>query len=286
MYLIRALFDGLAEGGIIAPAAIAITLVFRISRFANVAFGDLMTIGAYVALAAMLGWQLSLAAAALIGVAATALLGLLSYVIVFRPHGPATVTLFITSIGLSLIFRAAVQMIWGGDIVTYPGVDIAPIDLGFITIPGGDGVVIGICALVVAAFFLLLHKTRLGREIRATANDTALARTNGINVRQVTLVVWVCASVLIGIAGILLGMSTALSPEMGWNLLLSALAAAILGGLGSTTGAAIGAVTIGIAMQLAVMVAPTGYKPGVAFAIMVAMLLIRPAGILASKDRR
>lgn len=286
MYLLRALFDGLAEGGIIAPAAIALTLVFRISRFANVAFGDLMTVGAYAALAAMLGWHVSLWLAALIAVIVTGLLGLASYVFVFRPHGPATVTLFITSIGLSLVSRAVVQMIWGGDILTYPGVDIAPIDLGFITIPGGDGVVIACCAVVVAAFFLLLHTTRLGREIRATANDTSLARTYGINVRQVTMIVWVCASVLIGVAGVLLGMSTALSPEMGWNLLLSALAAAILGGLGNTTGAAIGAVTIGVAMQLAVIVAPAGYKPGVAFAIMIAMLLVRPAGLLAAKDRR
>jgi len=83
-----------------------------------------------------------------------------------------------------------------------------------------------------------------------------------------------------------LGISTALSPEMGWNLLLSALAAAILGGLGNTTGAAIGAMVIGIAMQLAVIVAPAGYKPGVAFTIMIAMLLVRPAGLLSAKNRR
>jgi branched-chain amino acid transport system permease protein/neutral amino acid transport system permease protein len=245
-----------------------------------------MTIGAYAALAAMLDAHLSFAAAALIAAIVTALLGLVSYLIVFRPHESATVTLFITSIGLALIFRAAVQMIWGGDILAYPGVEITPIDLGFIVIPGGDGVVIVTCALVVAAFFLLLHKTRLGREIRATASDTALARTYGLDVRQITLAVWVCAALLIGIAGVLLGMSTALSPEMGWNLLLPAFAAAILGGLGNTTGAAIGGLTIGIAMQLAVIVAPAGYKPGVAFAIMIVMLLVRPAGILANKHRR
>ncbi|MBN8957696.1 MAG: branched-chain amino acid ABC transporter permease [Rhizobiales bacterium] len=286
MFILRAFLDGLSEGGIIALAAIAITLVFRISRFANVAFGDLLTIGAYLALSMMVGWGLPFWPAILLSAVMTGLIGVTSYLVVFKPLGLSTVTLFISSIGLALVFRAGIQLIWGNDILSFPAISFRSVELGPITIPGGDVVVIVTCAIVVAAFFLLLYQTRIGREIRATANDPDLARTTGINVGQVTIVVWLCAAMLVGIAGVLLGASTALQPEMGWNLLLPAFAAAILGGLGNTTGAAIGGLTIGIAMQFAVMFAPAGYKPGVAFAIMILMLLIRPAGLLPSKDRQ
>lgn len=286
MFLLRLLLDGLAEGGIITLVAIAITLIFGISKFVNAALGDLLTLAAYLALFLNISLGLALWAALLVSALATALIGILCYFVVFKPLGPAPVTLFIASIGLALALRAIIQMIWGGDILAFPGTATGQVMLGGIGIPYVDLIVLSVCALAVGCFFLLLNKTRIGREVRATASNMDLARTSGIDTRQVTVIVWFAAVALLSVAGVLLGVSTAIQPEMGWNLLLPAFAAAILGGLGNTTGAAIGGFTIGIAMQFSVVFASAGYKHAIAFAIMIIMLLFRPGGLIPSKARQ
>src|SRR5680860_1153535 len=103
MRIIQALVDGIAQGGIIALAAMAITLVFRISHFANVAFGDMMTVGAYIALGATTWGKFSLPVAALVAITITAAIGFGAYFTIFRPLGSSAVTLFITSIGVALV---------------------------------------------------------------------------------------------------------------------------------------------------------------------------------------
>ncbi len=286
MYILRLLLDGLAEGGIITLVAIAITLIFGISRFVNAALGDLLTLGTYLALALTTSMGVPLWIALLVSAVTTGLIGVLCYFVVFKPLGSTPVILFIASIGLALALRAIIQLIWGGDILAFPGVAMGQVNLGGMGIPHVDLIVLSVCIAAVACFFLLLNRTRIGREVRAAASNMDLARTSGIDVRQVTIIVWFAAIALLSVAGILLGTSTAIQPEMGWNLLLPAFAAAILGGLGNTTGAAIGGFTIGIAMQLSVLLSTAGYKHAVAFAIMIVMLLFKPAGLIPSKGRQ
>lgn len=281
---LQAIVDGVADGAIIALAAMAVTLVFRISHFANVAFGDFMTVGAFAAYGVVTA-GLPLPAAAVVGCVATAVVGVLSYYLVFMPLGPRPVTMFITSIGLALVLRAMVQMIWGGGVQTYSNTAVSSFHVVGVVVTVPDLIVIGVCAAVAALFFLLLYKTGIGREVRAVASNESLALAKGVSVRKVTAIVWAVAAGLTGIGGVLLGYTTELSPDMGWNLLLPAFAAAILGGLGDTTGAVVGGLVISIAMQLAVIWVPAGYKYGISFAVMVIVLLFRPSGIMPKRVR-
>lgn len=125
----------------------------------------------------------------------------------------------------------------------------------------------------------------MGRRIRAVADDSVLAQVTGIEVSRTTLGVWILASGLAGVAGVLVAVVGALSPEMGWNFLLGAFAAAILGGLGNTSGAIVGGLVVGLAQQSAILVLPAAYKPAVGFVLMILVLVIRPTGIFAAKVR-
>lgn len=277
------LINGLAQGAIIAIAAMGVTLIFRISHFANAAFGDLMTVGAYVTLG--FGAWLPLYASAVFGVIATGLIGLLSYLVIFRAFEGNTISSFAASIGLALALRAVVQYIAGSQVQVYGSASGDAFTLLGARISSAVVVVLVTCVVVGVGFFALLRWTTIGKRVRATADSEELARVTGISVRSVTILVWAAASALAGAAGVLLGISSALSPEMGWNFLLSAFAAAILGGLGSTTAAVAGGLLIGLAEQYSVLIVPVGYKPAIAFLLMVLVLLIRPTGLLAAKAR-
>jgi branched-chain amino acid transport system permease protein len=159
--------------------------------------------------------------------------------------------------------------------LTVAGVRLTSATLVTLAVCGGVGVVL----------YFFFKSTLTGRRIRATADDPVLSRITGVEVRRTTLAVWVLASALAGVGGVLLGISGALSPEMGWNFLLAAFAAAILGGLGSTSAAIVGGLAIGLAQQFAVLVVPVAYKPAVAFVLMVLVLLVRPTGLFAAKAR-
>jgi branched-subunit amino acid ABC-type transport system permease component len=281
----QALVDGIAEGAIIALIAMAVTLLFRISHFANVAIGDTVTIGGYIGLLATSTLSLPLAIGVILSLLVTGIIGYVSFAYIFRPLGTHFVARFITSIGLALVLRALVQLIWGGSIHTYPFDAITSIRFAGIVLPINSLLVVVVCAIATGGFFWGLHHTRIGREIRATASDEELARTSGINVPRVVVIVWITASSLAGLAGVLLGTSTAVYPELGWNILLIAFAAAILGGLGNLVGAVAGGLIIGVAMQFAVIVAPAGFKQVIALLIMVLVLIVRPSGIIPTKVR-
>lgn len=277
--------NGLAQGSIIAIAAVGITLIFRISRFANAAFGDLMTVGAYITLGIVSFTHLPLLIDAVIGVVLTGLAGGLLYLIVFRRLEGNTFTLFAASIGCALMLRAVVQYTSGTQIRVYGVGNANAVTIGGVRFTDGTLITFGVCACVGILLYAFFNSTLAGRRIRATADDPVLAKVTGIEVRKVTVAVWVVSSAVAAIGGVLLGITGALSPEMGWNFLISAFAAAILGGLGSTSAAIAGGLLIGLAQQAAVLVVPVAYKPAVAFAVMVLVLLMRPTGLFAAKAR-
>jgi branched-subunit amino acid ABC-type transport system permease component len=279
------LINGLAQGAIIAIAAMGITLIFRISHFANASFGDLMTIGAYSALGFSGLFHLPLFLSALLGVVVTAVVGGATYLVIFKSFEGNTISLFAASIGLALALRACVQYVAGTQVRVYGAGNTSAVSFLGARVPLSALIVLTTCAGVGLLFFALLRWSVLGKKVRATADSESLARVTGISVRSVTVAVWLAASGLAGLAGVLLGVSSALSPDMGWNFLLSAFAAAILGGLGSISAAVVGGLLIGLAEQLSILIVPAGYKPAIAFTLMVLVLLLRPTGLFAAKAR-
>jgi branched-chain amino acid transport system permease protein len=147
-----------------------------------------------------------------------------------------------------------------------------------------DIIFTGLSVAGIAAVHLVLRYTDIGRKMRAVSDSPQLARISGIRADSVHVIMWVISLSLAGFAGILLGSKTVVDPLMGWDILLPAFAAAILGGLGSPSGAILGGIIIGISQELAVLFISSTYKVAFSFIVIGLVLLIRPSGIAGHKE--
>ncbi|URR36785.1 branched-chain amino acid ABC transporter permease [Thermosynechococcus sp. HN-54] len=279
--LIQLFVNGLAVGSIIALAAVGLTLTFGILRLPNFAHGDFMTAGAYLTLVAnATGLDIWLSMA--IGGLGTAGLMLLSEKLLWQPmrdRRATSTTLIIISIGLSFLLRNAVILIWGSENQTYRLPVMPALDFWGVKIIYSKVIVMILAVVAIAAVHLLLQRTKVGKAMRAVADDLDLARVSGIDVEWVVLSTWLLAGVLTGVAGGLYGLITAVRPTMGWFLILPLFASVILGGIGNPYGAIAGALIIGVAQEMSTLMIPSEYKLAVALVIMMAVLLVRPQGL-------
>jgi branched-chain amino acid transport system permease protein/neutral amino acid transport system permease protein len=275
---------GIVLGSIIALGAIGVSLIFGILRFAHFAHGDLMTLGAYFALAGVAGMSLPMYAAFGLALGATALVAIgIDRALYSRLQQVSPIILLISSVGVALMLRSLIQMIWGPDNQIYQGGISMPWTFAGLRIQPTQVMIVGGAAGLMLLLHLFLQYTRFGKAMRAMSDNPDLARLSGINTERVVILTWVIAGVLAAAAGIFLGMDTRLHPIMGWKLLLPVFAAAIFGGIGKPYGAVAGALMIGLAQELSTLVLPAAYKPAVAFALMVIILIWRPTGIFGGK---
>ncbi len=232
------------------------------------------------------GWQL-LAAAALAAVL-TGLLAWLVDTLVFRRlrrRGAQPLTMVFAAFGAALVMRNVVVLFWGHESHYYT----RELQMAYEVVPGvrvlPDQVFILLLALVVvAALHLFLTYSRTGMAMRAMAESPALAQTCGIEVESVTRTTWILCGALAALAGVFTGLTPQLHPEIGFNLLLTLFAAAILGGIGSLPGAVVGGLLVGIAENVSLLVVSPGYKQAMPFLLLLLVLLIRPQGIFAEKE--
>lgn len=281
--IVQLLVYGVVLGSILALGAIGVSLTFGILRFANFAHGDLMTLGAYFALVGV--WAgLPIVVAALLAAAATAASALLIDRAIYRRlRRTQPVILLIASFGVALILRSLVQLIWGGSNQVYITAIQMPIVVEGIRIkPDQITIVLGAIVLVVG-LHLFLQRTTIGKAMRAMADNVDLARISGIDTERVVMWTWVIGAVMAAAAGVFLGLDTRLHPVMGFRILLSVFAAAILGGIGKPYGAIAGGFTIGIAEEMSTLFLNPAYKAAVSFAILVAMLIWRPTGLFGGR---
>ncbi len=278
---LQLLVFGIVFGSILTLGAIGVSLIFGILRFAHFAHGDMMTVGAYFALifVAQIGWPIYLALpAAMIGAAILAIL--IDQSVYRRLRRTAPVILLISSFGMALLLRAAVQLIWGTDNQVYqPGINV-PYVVFDIRIKPDHLVIVGASVILVFAFHLFLKMTRMGKAMRAMSDNVDLARVSGIDSERVVIWTWVVGGSLAAAAGVLLALDTRLNPQLGWNVLLPIFAATIVGGIGRVYGAIAGGMFIGIATELSTAVILPAYKPAVAFTLMVLVLILRPRGLV------
>lgn len=278
--------NGIALGSIIALAAVGLTLTYGILRLSNFAHGDFMTLGAYFTwLANINGVNIWLSM--VLGAFGTIAAMLLSEQLLWRPMRKArasATTLIIISIGLALFVRNGIIFIWGGDNKSYdlpviPAIDVLGVKVAYYRI-----IVVIMALVAIAALHILLQNTKIGKAMRAVADNIDLARVSGINVERVVIWTWVINGTLTALGGAMYGLITAVRPNMGWFLILPMFASVILGGIGNPYGAILGALIIGIAQELSVAVPGLGseYKIGVALVLMVLVLLLRPQGLFRS----
>ncbi len=295
--------NGLFLGSVLALGAVGITLVFGVLRFANIAQGDMMTLGAYVAFFLLVsvlpehtglgpftfGYPLLIAIPA--SMAAVAVLAVVMELVVYRrlrARRANLVTMEIASLGIAIAIRGVVQMIWDTQVRYLPNETRPHLDFpGDISIAPNHLFVSGAALLLAIVLHLVLTRTKQGKAMRATSDNPDLARASGINTDRVLLWTWAIAGALAGAAGVLLVVFNAtaqVKPSTGFQLLVPLFAAVVVGGIGNPYGAFIGALLIGVSMEVSTAWALTTYKPAVAFMVMVLVLLFRPRGILGSKD--
>jgi neutral amino acid transport system permease protein len=287
--------NGIAVGCIIALAAVGLTLTYGILRLSNFAHGDFMTLGAY------LTWLLNTGITvqdkgvttfslpginiwlSMIGAAgATVAAMLLCERVLWKPmrdRRASSTTLIIISIGLALFIRNGIIFIWGGGNQSYNLPVASALSILGLRIPQNQLIVMGLAVLAILGLHFLLQNTKIGKAMRAVADDIDLARVSGINVERVVIWTWVIAGTLTALGGAMYGLITGVRPNMGWFLILPMFASVILGGIGNPYGAIAGALVIGIAQEASVPWLGSQYKLGVALFIMVLILLVRPQGL-------
>jgi branched-chain amino acid transport system permease protein/neutral amino acid transport system permease protein len=297
---------GIVFGSIISLGAIGLTLIYGIIRFPNFAHGDLMTTGAYVALfmvTGMLAWlgvpdtnfgvlsfgwrmliALPVAMVVVAGVAVALDRILYRKLRAMKSHA---VILAMSSLGAAFILRMLVLIIWGADSLFYRPAMLRPaimFPFGIKIRPDQILILVIVYSLVVL-LHLFLQKTKLGKAMRATADNLDLALVSGIDTDRVIIYTWAIGGALAAAGGILYGVDVQLHPYMGWNFLIPLFAATILGTIGNMWGALVGGLVIGVAQQVSTAFLLPSYKPAVAFMLMILILLVRPKGIFGGKQR-
>ncbi|MEH1768760.1 branched-chain amino acid ABC transporter permease [Nostoc sp.] len=273
--------NGIAVGSIIALAAVGLTLTYGILRLSNFAHGDFLTLGAYLTwLINTIGVNIWLSM--ILAAAGTVAVMLLSEKLLWsrmRAIRATSTTLIIISIGLALFLRNGIILIWGGKNQNYDLPVTPALDILGLKIPQNQLLVLGLAVLAILALHFLLQNTKIGKAMRAVADDLDLARVSGINVDRVIFWTWVIAGTLTSLGGSMYGLITAVRPNMGWFLILPLFASVILGGIGNPYGAIAAALIIGIVQEISTPWLGSQYKQGVALLIMILVLLIRPKGL-------
>lgn len=289
---LQALIDGIQFGVIIAITAVGLSLVFGTTHLINFAHGEFVTIGATFAFflnvsPAGPGWHLIPAAIA--AVAFGALLGAVVERGIWRPlraRGAGLINLFIVTIGLSLLLRHIVLVLYGTRPASYAQYDIQrAIDLGPVGITPRDLTVTVLSVLTLLGVAALLQKTRIGTAVRAVSVNRDLAEASGIDVRRVVLVVWMLGGALAALGGVFLGLVEIVAWDMGFKLLLLMFAGIILGGLGSAYGAMVGSLVVGVVAQMSTLWFPVDLQYAWALLVLIVVLLVRPQGILGRRER-
>lgn len=278
------LIPGVVLGSEYALGAIGVTLVFSIMRHAHIAHGDMMTFGAFSALAVVTATGLSPYATLPIAVAVTAATAVAADRL-FYSHLRDRPMIFTTmaSLGVALMLRALVQIVWGVETLRYAGGIARPAVFMGLRIRGSELAALAAVSVSIVLLFLFLQKSRWGKAMRAMSSNRNLALLSGVDNRRVVLITWGIVGALCAVAGFFLGMTTELKSLMGWNILLPVFAAAILGGVGRIEGAVVGGFIVGVAEELSVLVLPSEYKSLSGFAILLAVLLIKPTGLFNGK---
>ncbi len=280
--------EGLRFGVVLALAALGLSMIFGTTGLTNFGHGELITFGAIAA------WYLNDAglpfvAATLIAVVLGGLFGLGQDTVLWNPlrrRKTGLISMMIVSIGLAIFLRYTYLYIFGGGRQSYREYTIQTgIEVGPVTLAPRDIASMVVAVVVLAAVVWALSSTRIGKATRAVSDNPALASASGIDVNQVIRVVWTGGAALAALAGVLIGLSQTVDYQMGFKTLLLVFAAVILGGLGTISGAIVGAILVGLFIQLSTLVIPIELQAAGVLGILVIVLLIRPQGILGRRER-
>ncbi len=277
---------GLVTASIIALASVAFSLQFSVTTTPNFAHGELLTVGAYGALitqALTHSLVLEIAAAMLAG----ALVASIINIAILQPFlriGSKRLTIFLVTVSIGLIIQNGLLLFFGGAPSAYqlPFFDLHQVG-PFLWTTLDEAIMLGALA-VLLALHIVLRYTKFGKSLRAVSDNPQLARVTGINTPRVIQLTWAIDGLIAGFAGFVLAAYVGtVTPTLGFSFLVVVFAASVIGGLGRPYGTLVGALLIGLAMEISANYIPAEYKTSVAFALLIITLLLRPSGIFATQ---
>lgn len=264
---------GLVSGSIIALASLGLSLIFGQYAFLNFAYGDLLTLGAYVYLSATVGASLGAALGLLTATIAVGVFSILAFLLIFRRlNRSGAIIMTVASMGLSFAVQNTIGSFYGTPVRSI-SIPTLPWRIGLMTELHVTILLTVVVLCVIIGF--LLYGTRAGMMMRATADNQDLARTSGISPRIVGLLAWGLGGGLAGLAGVLYGAYSHLTPTVGFLTLFPVIAAVLIGGRWGPYGAALGGLLIGVASELAAGYVGSAYKPAFAILALAVFLLLR-----------
>ncbi len=288
MGFLQHLINGISIGAVYAIIALGYTMVYGIAKMLNFAHGDVIMVGAYISFCV----TNYLGLPAIVGIAAAVvvctLLGVIIEGLAYRPlRGTSSLAVLITAIGVSYFLQNAAQLIWGEATKSFTSVvTMKPIQLfgGGLVITGEVLLTLGVSVLVMVCLTLFTGKTKMGKAMRAVAEDRDAAQLMGINVNRTISTTFAIGSALAAIAGVLLCSTVpTLQPTTGSMPGIRAFTAAVFGGIGSIPGAMLGGVILGLIETFSKAYISTQFSDAIVFLVLIIILLVKPAGLLGKQ---
>jgi branched-chain amino acid transport system permease protein len=286
--LIQQLVNGISLGSIYALIALGYTMVYGIVKLINFAHGDVFMVGAFIGFYSISVFHLGFFPALLIAMAACAVFGVLIERIAYKPLRNATrIAALITAIGVSLFIEYGTIYLRGAQPEAYPNiVPLKDIKVFGIQISGQSILILAVSIVLMILLQFIVHKTKIGKAMRAVSHDMDAAKLMGINVNNTISATFAIGSALAGAAGVIFGMYyTTIDPLMGIIPGLKAFVAAVLGGIGILPGAMTGGLLLGVIESLVSAAGFSLWRDGVAFVVLILILILRPAGLFGKNVR-
>ena len=289
MELIQQLVNGLSLGSIYALIALGYTMVYGIVKLINFAHGDIFMVGAFVGFYSITILELSFIPALLISMISCAIFGVIIERIAYKPLRNATrIAALITAIGVSLLIEYGVIYIRGAQPEAYPS-DVLPvneINIFGVSISGQSIFIFAVAIILMIILQFVVHKTKIGKAMRAVSYDTDAARLMGINVDNTISATFAIGSALAGAAGVIFGIYyIKIEPLMGIMPGLKAFIAAVLGGIGIIPGAMVGGLVLGVIEALVSAAGFSLWRDAVAFIVLILILIFRPQGLFGKNKK-
>lgn len=284
MEFVSYLISGISLGSVYAIIALGYTMVYGIAKMLNFAHGDVIMVGGYVSMLAVTSLGVPAWLSVLIAMAVCTVLGVIIEKLAYKPLRTASsLAVLITAIGVSYFLQNSALLIWGANPKVYTPIISGSVKLfdGQLSISAISILTIAVCIIIMIGLTLFTSKSKMGKAMRACSEDKAAAQLMGINVNKTISVTFAIGSALAAVAGVLLcSFSPTLMPTTGSMPGIKAFTAAVFGGIGSIPGAFLGGILLGIIESLAKAYLSTQLANSIMFAVLIIVLLVRPAGLL------
>lgn len=281
--ILQQLVNGLSLGSIYALLALGYTMVYGIIKLINFAHGDIYMLGAFWGYYVINVWHLSFWPALITAMVFCAFVGMLTEYLAYRPlrHSPRIAAL-ITAIGVSFLLENGMSYLFGSNVRNFPqAMAVKQYHLGGVSISNIQILILAVSIVLMILLQLIVQRTKMGKAMRAVSVDPDAAQLIGINIDRTISFTFALGSALAGAAGVMIGLYyNSIDPLMGMTPGIKAFVAAVLGGIGLIPGAAIGGFVIGLLETITQALGFSAYKDAVVYAVLIIILLVKPAGIL------